>query len=74
MVQKSYGCSARSEHPAHGPTGKVWGDNVERFYKMGTKHLRTPSFTREMQKVLLHFFFLLVGAKVGLKVECTFSA
>ena len=28
---------ARREHPAHGHIGQVWGDNVGRFYRMGTK-------------------------------------
>ena len=33
----SYAYSARNEHPAHGPIHLVWGDNVGRFYMMGTK-------------------------------------
>ena len=37
----SYAYTRGSEHPAYGPIGQVWGDNVGHFYMMGTKLLKT---------------------------------
>ena len=38
-----------SEHPAHGLIGQVWGDNVGRFYMMGTKlAFHVPVFSRTL--------------------------
>ena len=35
IIKTSYALTRCSEHPAHGPIGQVWGDNVGRFYRMG---------------------------------------
>ena len=46
--------SARSEHPAHGPIGQVWGDNVGRFLLGGQEGGRGDNVGR----------FYMVGAKL----------
>ena len=43
-IGTSYACTRGSEHPAHGPIGQVWADNVGRFYRMGTKLPSPKSF------------------------------